>query len=227
MKKILSIILALTLMMGLIPTAFAVNEGGQEYSVTYLFTKDATRALISNYDSVYEMLPTEKYLQYSNRQYLKHEIHTNMSIPGYSVTYCNSYAESRVLLERYLPFFDSNLMNDAEDFHNSRYVNNVNILSLVNTKYICATGNSDDRPTTTQIAMKQTNYWNSSTGLTHVDFNFVKSVEENVGDSLVPYWSATAGVPVTDGRVTIYNGGHMKPIHSTSIINDIKNFILS
>ena len=59
-------------------------------------------------------------------------------------------------------------------------------------------------------------------------YEFEVSAIENVGDGLVPYWSATAGLPLLNSSVkTFGNKYHMNFVKHEDIIEEITTCILS
>lgn len=126
-----------------------------------------------------------------------------------------------------LKYFDNDLMDGAEDFHSSCYVNGSHVTTIVNTRYFC----SNAIPTLTQLKVSELiemSYDNSNNPVYRYyhDWNIEK--EENVGDSLVPYWSATAGLPLSNSSVkTFGNKYHMNFVKHEDIIEEITTCILS
>ena len=61
-------------------------------------------------------------------------------------------------------------------------------------------------------------------GITTHNYGFYASVYENVGDSLVPYWSATLGDKYSDKTFYVSSAFHMDLIKNTQVkafINDL------
>ena len=181
-------------------------------------TNDAMRTLMSNYKSVYELLPTERYLNSAISPYLK-KTSRNLVIPDMSyVSLCADHASSINLMAGYLRYFDMNLMNAADSFHNSCYIDGDHVSRHVDTRYICSSQNE----IITQIHMFEV------ISTTDYVYEFEVSAIENVGDGLVPYWSATAGLPLSNSSVkTFGNKYHMNFVKHEDVIEEITTCILS
>ena len=103
-------------------------------------------------------------------------------------------------------------------FHNSCYCSNIHASQFVNTYYIY----SQSEDTLTQVEF----YEEYVLGILS-DSGFRKKVTESDGDSLVPYWSATLGLPTNLSRVEMIEGTHMTPIKSQNSFNYIIENVLS
>ena len=81
------------------------------------------------------------------------------------------------MLELFLNFYNTDLADLAEEFHDSLYINDYHVTELVNTYYLVGNGIK----TIDQVVLRGS-IWN--------DY----SEEDNtIGDSVVPIWSATLG----------------------------------
>ena len=109
-------------------------------------------------------------------------------------------------------------MNYAESFHNSCYCSNIHVSRFVNTYYIY----SQSEDTLTQVEF----YEEYVLGILS-DSGFRKKVTESDGDNLVPYWSATIGLPTNLSKVIMISGDHMDAMDSGQSIDLVINYILS
>ena len=109
-------------------------------------------------------------------------------------------------------------MNYAESFHNRCYCSNIHVSRFVNTYYIY----SQSEDTLTQVEF----YEEYVLGILF-NSGFRKKVTESYGDSLVPYWSATIGLPTNLSKVKMINETHMDIVYSSISFDYIINNILS
>lgn len=89
-------------------------------------------SLIGNFESLYEMFPSEMYFDYNYAG----ETYLYTSLAGASVLEISTYSETKQRLVSYLPKYNSTLADNAENFHNSLYINSEHITSFVDTYYI-------------------------------------------------------------------------------------------
>ena len=175
-------------------------------------TYNPIQKLFSNYQSVYELFPTEKYIDVSSNPYLLHSVVTVIPVIGDQTdTICSDYATSMQYISGYLPHFNSTLMEAAEDFHRSCYINNKHISDFKGSKYIHMTG----QEVTTRLKYYEVISSDSYSRGMEVDNTAL------VGDGLVPYWSATVGK--TGSRVESFSGGHMNAVSYSKVFEYIKD----
>lgn len=88
----------------------------------------------SNFQSLYEMMPTEKYFStgYGNSFYMS----TTLGVSDTNLFDVTTYQDSRNRLSAYLPYFNDILMSNAEEFHDSLYINNEHITNQCSTYYL-------------------------------------------------------------------------------------------
>ncbi len=176
------------------------------------------RKLISNYQSIYELIPTERYFSLANQSYL--EIHETSVVPLNTydtVTQCTTYTATMNRVSNILFEFDDDLMTQAESFHNSLFLSSGNHIStLCNPYYLYGYFDSNSTVTTRTrfIYSKVIAVGSTTTTLT------IASEDSTAGDSLVAKWSATLGGGAPYGQ-RIYrckNWGHTRIISNK--IND-------
>ena len=176
---------------------------------------DAARSLISNYRSVYELLPTAHYMSVAERPYIKT---TDKYLITSSSSWCTDYTSSKTAMADALHYFDTDLMDSAEDFHDSCYINvnssanGSHVSTMVDTHYFYSTSEN----TLTQLEI-EFDYSLSPIPIITVS----KEVDETDGDSLVPYWSATIGLSLSNNNVWDYNNDHLFPIEDDSVFDEI------
>ena len=124
------------------------------------------------------------------------------------MTPCDNYVTSRNLLASFLPYYNSTLMASAELFHSGCYLNNQHISQYKCSKYFYMTG----KTVTTKLKCYEVISTETTRGI---------EVDEtaDVGDSLVPFWSATLGA--TGMNVIGNSGFHSDPVDNTDIIDDV------
>lgn len=159
--------------------------------------------VIGNFSSMYEMFPTKMYFDssFANKNYLI------TSIVGGNSTTITSYVDTQNRLESYLPYYNKNLANSAENFHDSLYLNNDHISSLSNTYYIAGYG--IDTVDTVEFNMWDW-YNNSST---------------KKGDGTVPVWSSTLGGKYADKTYYVKNVDHVELASDKETLELIKQLI--
>ena len=192
---------------------------------------DPIRMLISNYQSVYELLPNSKYLDVAEYPYLVETVSIALTTFE-TTTVCDNYESSKELISQMLPYYDSALMGYAESFHNSCYYNSQHISSCVDTKYIYTIPLSSQELTLVQLEYKISRRTSSTTIIDYTSIQ--KNIEGHIGDTLVPYWSAIAGLSKGDPKVKFFYGYHMEATEKKTtgsdkneIVEYVKNDILS
>ena len=183
---------------------------------------DAARSLIGNYRSVYELLPTAHYMSVAERPYIKT---TDKYLITSSSSWCTDYTSSKTAMADALHYFDTDLMDSAEDFHDSCYINvnssanGSHVSTMVDTHYFYSTSEN----TLTQLEIE---FDYSLSPIPSITVSNI--VNEKDGDSLVPYWSATIGLSLSNNNLYDYNDDHMYPIDAGSdVIEDVINLIKS
>ncbi len=182
------------------------------------------QTLISNYVSVYELLPSEYYFILADSSYMSETV-TSIIVGGTTTTTeCATYTSTKNVLTEQFNYFDPDLMLLAETFHDNTFVSNVHFMYDVDIYFYAYRERDyeyDDvvykQNTTSKVTFFETvSDISYSTGLDVVGYN--------VGDGLVLPSSATLNnnYPL---KTTILDGGHMTPIKSVITINQIINNI--
>lgn len=159
--------------------------------------------LMGNFSSMYEMFPSEKYFDssYAGKHYLI------TSIIGNTLT-ITTYAETRGRLDNFLPHYNTDLADAAEDFHDSLYTyNSHHITNFVNTYYIAGFG----KDTIDQIEFDMLDWY---IDLSNLD-----------GDELVGIESATLGDKYSGRTFFVQNVSHMDLIYSSEVQSFITQLI--
>ena len=173
-------------------------------------TIDPLRQLISNYQSIYELFPTDRYISTGLTPYLSHSISNVMPvIGGYTESLCEDYLTSKTVLTNFMPFFNSTLMTAAETFHSGCYINGHHISEYKGCKFYYVSGNV----VTTRLKCYEIR------SIDAYEYGIVLQNTDYVGDNLVPFWSATLGT--TGINVFQFTGNHMTPVESNSVFNSI------
>ena len=163
--------------------------------------------LYCNFPSLYELFPTEKYFdsEWANQNYL---ITSYAGISELSIT---TYTETKSRLGSYLAHFNMELMNNAEVFHNSLYLNSQHITNLVNSYYVAGV-----------------NYQETDVGYTTIEKIHYDLLDWSIysrtahGDELVPVWSADLSNKYASKTFYANNIYHTWLVSNTNV----KNFIL-
>ena len=169
-------------------------------------TYDPLRNLLCNYQSVYELMPSEYYFSLANKFYM-----TKRSTLG-SVTNL-SYSQSwSTLASRYCYPYQTTLNNNSIAFHNGLFNSDgTHISQNVNAFYLYGVGRS------TLNTLESVEILNATTA--SYDYTLVKNTFTSDGDSMVPKWSATVGR--TGNNVFEYSGGHMHVLSGKSPLEDM------
>ena len=170
-------------------------------------TIDIFAIIFGNYTSVYELFPSEKYFDssFADKTYLNMRIDTPDLSGEINIT---TYNGTRAMLELFLNFYNTDLADLAEEFHDSLYINDYHMTELVNTYYLVGNGIK----TIDQVVLRGS-IWN--------DY----SEEDNtIGDSVVPIWSATLGNRQLC-RAILKNVDHMGLISDQDCLYDISRLI--
>ncbi len=133
------------------------------------------------------MFPSEKYFDssFAGKNYLV------TSIVGHGDETITTYADTRKRLDSYLGHFNENLMDLAEDYHDSLYINGVHVTGLVDTYYIAGYGYET-------VDKVEFNMW---------DWYVYSNTKD--GDELVAVWSATLGDKYSSRTFYAKNVNHM------------------
>lgn len=143
-------------------------------NVTYTLCTDViVKYVLSNIPSIYEMMPTANYIN-ATGGYLTYGENT----------LCTSYAETKNVIANYMKGYNSSLMNSAEAFHNSLYIDNHHILTYVNSLLVYSNNHATVQwltydPELFGLFFRYSYSWNTG------------------GDSLVPTVSATMNDLIT------------------------------
>lgn len=179
------------------------NGGDTEVSWEYIYDFVTTHwdplgGLVSHYQSVYEVFPTEMYFSenYANKNYLVIDDEVKLT-----------YDDSVLEIGKNCTYFYRKFIEEAEEFHNSLYVNSEHITKLVNTYYIAGRGYD-----TINGVLYNDNVWDL----------YGKTKE---GDSVVPEWSATLGDRYSDRTFYAQNIPHFSLIWDNEVISFVKNVI--
>ena len=137
-------------------------------------TQDPLQNMISNYPSIYELIPTEEYISLGGAYILYREI-SGDNVTGFT---CYDYESSKQVVAQFLPCYNPNLMEAAEAFHTNCVKTEQDLENETDWKYFYVTGVE-----TAEIleCEKSGAYFE------------VRKNSYAMGDSLVPEWSATAG----------------------------------
>ena len=163
-----------------------------------------------NFQSLYELFPTEKYFdpEWADKNYVI------TSIAGMSELPITTYAETKSRLGSYLAHFNVGLMNNAEAFHNSLYLNGEHITSLVNSYYIAGVNYQD---TETESATIEKLHYNLQ------DWDIYSQTIH--GDALVPVWSADLSNKYTSKTFYVDDMYHTWLASNTIVLNFISQLI--
>ena len=158
---------------------------------------------LSNFKSLYEMFPSEKYFDssYADKSYLI------TSIVGGSELEITTYSETCARLESYLAYYKSNHIDSAENYHSSLYFGSSHVTELVNTYYIAGYNVST-------IDIIEYNMW---------DWSIYD--ETLLGDSLVATWSATLGDRTSNRTFFAKNVDHIDLVQDTELIAFVSQLI--
>jgi len=166
------------------------------------------KMLLSNFQSVYELIPTKKYFSLANQHYLSYKSYLYGDSPETTYT---TYDDSRSALQRWYGI-RNNLMNIAESFHDNLYINDSHISSLIESYYIY--GNSYNTKSKMCHSTIYDMYGN-------ILLRFSPSEFTQEGDKMVAKWSATLAGLYSDQTY------HVKDSHTAVTQNtDVKNFII-
>lgn len=162
-----------------------------------LITDVVIRHVIANFPSVYEAFPTENYVN-ATGGYLSYN----------EGELCTTYAETKEVIAEHMKGYNSLLMNDAEAFHSSIYIDGNHVTSY------------------TKRMLVYTNGCNTIQWLTYdpelLGIYFLYEYSwNNYGDSIVPSISATMNY--ASGATYQTSGSHMRMINNNN--NDLKNNI--
>ena len=175
--------------------ASMINELDAGLSVS-MATVDPIRKLMSNFPSVYELMPSAQYFTLAGKKYLK-----VFDEDTGKVEECLTYESTMALVSDILPYFNRLLMSQAEAFHRSLYLEDgLHISSLSDSYYLYGTGvetrtiyncyksKNDDPMTYGQEFTYRLSYV-----LPENDDNVFIKLDAVLGDGLVAQWSATLG----------------------------------
>ena len=165
------------------------------------------RVLLSNFQSVYELIPTEKYFSLANKNYLSYKSY--LQTDSSEITY-TTYSDSIEALQRWYGISNT-LMNNAESFHDSLYINGAHISSLVKSYYVY--GNNYD----TKSKMCHTTMYDI---YGNILLRFLPSAHTQEGDKMVAKWSAALAGSYPNQTYHV-NAKHTPITWNT----DVKNFI--
>ena len=84
-------------------------------------------------------MPSEKYFEVAQTPCLTHKCVNEYGIIEAVGTGICDYSAARTIFEEHLYQFDSELMDAAEEFHDSCYLNGVHVTQSIDTRYIVAT----------------------------------------------------------------------------------------
>ncbi len=116
----------------MIPDNVSLKDVAEPLLSAAATVSDLIDAFMGNFQSLYELFPTEKYFDsnFGGHPYLTTEI------VGNSPLEVTTYALTRARFNSYLPHFNQTLANNAEAFHRTLFANGNHITSTVNTYYI-------------------------------------------------------------------------------------------
>jgi len=162
----------------------------------------------SNFQSLYEMMPTEKYFStgYGNSFYMS----TTLGVSDTNLFDVTTYQDSRNRLSAYLPYFNDILMSNAEEFHDSLYINNEHITNQCSTYYLAGS----DIETIYHLKFNM-DAWHKTT-----------SDGEKGGDGTVPMLSALLGDRYPSRTYYINNCGHFQLAVDSQVIEFVANIIV-
>ena len=174
-------------------------------------TYDPLRSLLCNYQSVYELMPSEYYFSFANKFYMT-ERNTLDSVTN--LNYSQSWS---TLAARYCYPFQTTLNNNSRAFHNSLFNSDgTHISENVNAFYLYGVGGYTLN-TLESIEMLD---------LTTASYNYtlVKNTFTLDGDSMVPKWSAALNGAPNSNR--IYKCSNPKAGHTSILWDaDVLDFI--
>ena len=119
----------------MIPDNVSLKDVAEPLLSAAATVSDLIDAFMGNFQSLYELFPTEKYFDsnFGGHPYLTTEI------VGNSPLEVTTYALTRARFNSYLPHFNQTLANNAEAFHRTLFTNGNHITSTVDTRYVIGT----------------------------------------------------------------------------------------
>lgn len=148
-----------------------------------LVVNDDIKSIMPNIKSVYELLPCQKWFDYTNKKVFKYtKLYT---VPGYKddgeTFISQTYNDTKNRLYKKLNNSNSTLLSQAESVHMNLFLNGQHITNYVDSYYIVGT----NKETITGIEATVT----GETG----QLEMVNYLTTNEGDGTVPVWSANLG----------------------------------
>lgn len=191
-------------MTGEIEIFFNELQAGQanilENAFHTLCTEVIIQYVVSNIPSVYELFPTDRYVN-ATGGYLSYN----------EGKLCTTYSETKAVYAKHMKGYKSTLMTSAENFHNSLYLGNQHIVTYTNTTLVFSNG------------YKTVQWMTYDPELFGIYFLYEYSWN-NYGDSIVPTISATMNF---SSCVYQTSGSHMGMIGNNNLFtnNNIINII--
>ena len=185
----------------------------KKLSALFKLAVDCFTALLSNYRSVYELIPNKKYFPFvDNGYFVRRIVRPNLPIEE---VYYKIYDDTKVSFNAFAGYKDT-FMLDAESFHNSLYINSEHISSFADSYYIFGDGES----TKTKLLHS---LWYYESGNIYSTFDELESTSD--GDGLVVKWSAALEGRYPDRTYHIV-GGHTGILKKFDMVKFIAQNIL-
>ena len=170
-------------------------------------TSDPLRNLLCNYQSVYELMPSEYYFSLANQFYMtKPNTFGEATILDYTLSWSK-------LATHYCTPYQTIMNNNAMAFHNGLFNSDgTHISENVNAFYLYGVGRSTLHTLESVETIATNNY------------TLIKDTFTSDGDSIVPKWSATLnGVPNNDRifRCSGTNSGHTSMLFNNYVLSFI------
>ena len=146
------------------------------------FIFDPLTNLLSSYQSIYELTPTEKYFSLIGSYFARKIIYPNLLI---TEEFYETYNETKQSFGGFSGYKNA-LMSNAEAFHNSLYINEVHISAFVDSYYLYGNGES----TKTKLLHALEYYNLDDQGNSYIHSTIIEQENTTEGDGLVAKWSA-------------------------------------
>ncbi len=159
------------------------NQGLDLGFLPGLIVNDDIKDIMPNIKSVYELLPCQKWFDYSNKKVFKYtKLYT---VPGYEddgeTFISQTYADTKNRLYKKLDNSNSSLLSQAESMHSNLFLNGQHITNYVDSYYVVGTNEE------TVVGIEAT--VSGETGALET----IGYTRTNEGDGTVPKWSANLG----------------------------------
>ena len=189
----------------MIPDNVSLKDVAEPLLSAVATVSDLIDAFMGNFQSLYELFPTEKYFDsnFGGHPYLTTEI------VGNSPLEVTTYALTRARFNSYLPHFNQTLANNAEAFHRTLFTNGNHITSTVDTRYVIGTNKDTVHKLLYNVTLY--NQWSA------------KATTKN-GDGTVETFSASLGGKYS-AKTYSYDQSHINLATQSIVVNDVVRLI--